>query len=331
MPHSGEHAAQTGRHMAHPTWRGRVASLTQTPDILRNQTGRLRLGTRQREMAVVLALLLVACVFSAAGLSGGNGGGAMGGGGAVGSDTAGTGSSSDVGLVPASDDSTVPPTPTTDPALVALQFYVPMTPDPTPEQTASTAPTTAPKKSTAPLKVYRFVALGDSLTAWPANPWPSRLDSVDPQLKLVRNAGVPGNVTAQMRARLSSDVLAYKPDALFVMGGTNDLAQGYSQAAIIANLRAIVTTAQSHGIRVFLMTIPPDSYSGTAGRINALNGAILYLASSLKVRAIDIHRPLTSSAGTYIAQYTSDGLHFSSLGAQVVANTIYARIKPVGY
>jgi lysophospholipase L1-like esterase len=134
-----------------------------------------------------------------------------------------------------------------------------------------------------------------------------------------------------MRSRLSADVLAYKPDVLFVMGGTNDLAAGVSQATIIANLRAIVTTAQSHGIHVFLLTIPPDSYPAMVSRVNSLNGAIVSLGTSLKVRVTNIHRPLASSAGTYIARYTSDGLHLSSLGAQVVANTIYARIKPVGY
>jgi lysophospholipase L1-like esterase len=311
--------------MAHPTWRGRVATLVGAS----HAADRLGGAPRRREMAVVLTLLLVASVSSAAGLSGS--GGSTGG-------PSSTGSPSNAGFVSASAGPTALPTLTPDPAQLALQYSVPMAPDPTPEPTPSPVPTAAPEKSTAapekstaPARIYRFVALGDSLTAWPANPWPSRLDSIDSQLKLIRNAGVPGNLTWQMRSRLSADVLAYKPDVLFVMGGTNDLAAGVSQATIIANLRTIVTTAQSHGIHVFLLTIPPDSYPAMASRVNSLNGAIVRLGSSLNVRVTDIHRPLASSAGTYIARYTSDGLHLSSLGAQVVANTIYARIKPVGY
>jgi len=323
--------------MAHPTWRGRVAALVRAS----HAAGRVGGGPRRREMAVVLTLLLVASVSSAASLS--ESGGSTGG-------PSTTGSRSGAGIVSANSGPTALPalTPdpaqsdvpaiTPDPAQLALQFFVPP-PDPTPEPTSSPVPTPAPtkstapapKKSTAPAKIYRFVALGDSLTAWPANPWPSRLDSIDSQLKLIRNAGVPGNLTWQMRSRLSADVLAYKPDVLFVMGGTNDLAAGVSQATIIANLRAIVTTAQSHGIHVFLLTIPPDSYPAMVSRVNSLNGAIVGLGTSLTVRVTNIHRPLASSAGTYIARYTSDGLHLSSLGAQVVANTIYARIKPVGY
>jgi lysophospholipase L1-like esterase len=318
--------------MAHPTWRGRVAASVRAW----HGAGRLGGTPRRREMASILALLLVASVVSAAGLSGGSSG--KGGSGGDGGPST-TGSPADTGLVSASANPTVEPTLTPDPALLALQYSVPMAPDPTPEPTPSPVPTAVPKKSTlpapkpatAPAPIYSFVALGDSLTAWPANPWPSRLDSIDPQLRLIHNAGVPGNLTWQMKGRLSADVLAYKPNALFVMGGTNDLAAGVGQATIIANLRAIATTAQSHGIHVFLLTIPPDSYPAMVSRVNALNGAIVALGTSLGVRVTNIYRPLASSAGTYVARYTSDGLHLSSLGAQVVANTIYARIKPVGY
>lgn len=293
---------------------------------LRNATARLAGGPRRREMAIILSLLLLASVLSAAGFKAGGGAGGPG----SGSPAAGAHLSVSNAHTPAGV-----PTLTPDPALLALQYSVPMAPDPTPVPSATPvptpSPTPAPKTPAAPPRIYSFVALGDSLTAWPADPWPSRLDALDPQLRLIRNAGIPGNVTAQMRARLSSDVLAYKPDVLFVMGGTNDIAQGYSQATIIANLRAIVTTAQAHGIHVFLLTIPPDSYPGMVSRISSLNGAIVALGTSLKVRVTNITRPLSSSAGTYLAKYTSDGLHFSNLGAQVVANTVYARIKPVGY
>ena len=338
--------------MAHPTWRGRTAAWVAKLDAarravlpaVRHVAGRGRpsalenapkmpLGARRRtgrrtgrgeprlrEVAGILVLLLFACVFSAAGLSGGHAGAPE-----------ATLSSDDVAFAPQTDDPTPYPTLTTDPWQLALQFHGSSTPDPTPDPTPSPTPTPAPKKATAPARPYTFVALGDSLTAWPANPWPSRLAKVDPHLQLVHNAGVVGNLTSEMRARLSRDVLAYKPDALLVMGGTNDLAYGVGQATIIANLRAIVTTAKAHGIRVFLMTIPPDAYPHMVARINSLNANILHLALVLNVRSIDIHRPLTSSAGTYISRYTSDGLHFSNLGAQVVANTIYARLRPVGY
>ncbi len=67
-----------------------------------------------------------------------------------------------------------------------------------------------------------------------------------------------------MLARLKSDVFAYKPEVLFIMGGTNDLGQNISQATTIANLRAIIVAASAKGIRIDLMTIPPDAYPDMA-------------------------------------------------------------------
>jgi lysophospholipase L1-like esterase len=208
------------------------------------------------------------------------------------------------------------------------QTIPPETPTPTPK------PKPLPTKKPAakqPAKVRTFVALGDSLTAWPNTPWPSRLDSADTLLKLVHNAGVPGNTTSQMRARLAADVYAYNPDVLFVLGGTNDLGLGISRSATIANLRAIIVGAKAHKITVILIVVPPDSYSSMAPKIDSLNTAIVNLARGQRVTYVNIHGPLTNANGVYYAKYTSDGLHFTDLGAQVVANTIRARVRLLGF
>jgi lysophospholipase L1-like esterase len=182
--------------------------------------------------------------------------------------------------------------------------------------------------------VYTFVALGDSLTSGYGDPgpsWPSRLDSQDPYLRLLHNAGVPGDLTADMRNRLSSDVLAYKPDVLFVMGGTNDIGRYVSPATTIANLRAIIVAAKAKGITVVMMTIPPDSYPSWAGQINSLNSQIVHLANSYVLAVVDVHAALSTSDGIYVGKYTVDGVHFSALGAQTVANTVQARVKRYGW
>jgi lysophospholipase L1-like esterase len=208
-------------------------------------------------------------------------------------------------------------------------------PDPTgvdPTATTRPKPKAPPKKVTPkPIVVRTFVALGDSLTAWPNTPWPTRLDAEDPYLRLVRNAGIPGNTTAQMRARLARDVYYYDPDVLFVLGGTNDLGLGISGSATIANLRAIIVGAKAHKIRVILLLVPPDSYTSMAAKVDSLNQAIINLANSQRVSWVDIHGPLTNGNGVYFPKYTSDGLHFSDLGAQVVANTIRNRVAHYGF
>lgn len=63
------------------------------------------------------------------------------------------------------------------------------------------------------------------------------------QLRLVRNAGIGGNTTAQMLARVQADVVAYAPAYCIVLGGTNDSSVAVSVTQ--ANLTAIYDG--SHG------------------------------------------------------------------------------------
>jgi lysophospholipase L1-like esterase len=196
---------------------------------------------------------------------------------------------------------------------------------------ATVAPTKAPTKPTTP-KVYKFVALGDSLTAWPSGgAWPARLDAEDAHLTLLHNSGVPGDTTAMMLARFDRDVLAYKPSVLFIMGGTNDLGHNIPIATTVANLRAIIVKAKKAGIGVFMMRVPPTAWLGEKDAIDYLNEQIFQMAYSFKVITIDTHGPLSTSTGVIANKYTTDGVHFTALGAQTLANTVYYRIKGYGY
>ncbi len=278
---------------------------------------------RRRELVVVLALLVAAAAVSAS----------MPGGWAASATSSPTASAA---AVVAASTATQDPTATnTDGPWWPAPTVYPVSTLPPPPVSPTLPPT--PKPTPVPTKktgahVYTFVALGDSLTAWPSDaPWPSRLDAEDANLTLVNNAGVPGDTTADMRARLNSDVFAYKPEVLFILGGTNDLGHSISQATTIANLRAIIVAANARGIRITLLTIPPDSSRYMAAEIDSLNAAIVRLANSYKLMVIDINTPLSTSTGVYVPKYTSDGLHFSELGAQVVANAVYNRIHRYGF
>jgi lysophospholipase L1-like esterase len=97
------------------------------------------------------------------------------------------------------------------------------------------------------------------------------------------------------------------------------------------NLKAIIVAAKAKKIRVYLITVPPESTSGSVKGINSFNASLLNLANSFRVVLINIHDVLSTSTGVYQKKYTTDGIHFTSLGCQVVANTIYARVKRLGY
>ena len=225
-----------------------------------------------------------------------------------------------------STDTPSPVATSPDPTLPSLD------PTPTDSPSSSPAPKKAPAKATP--RTYTFVALGDSLTSGyndPGPAWPDRLDAEDANLRLVNNAGVPGDLTSGMLSRLDRDVFAYNPGVMFLLGGTNDLGHYVSSTTIIANLRAIVVKAKARGIKVFLITVPPNSSSVMTARIDSLNADIQHLANTYALYLIDIHTPLSASNGLIASKYTVDGLHFNGAGAQLVANTIYNRIHRLGY
>ena len=104
------------------------------------------------------------------------------------------------------------------------------------------------------LRPAEIVFLGDSITQFwsDEDPWlfrPGRL-----------NAGLSGDTTATMRARFERDVLACRPRAVHVMGGTNDLwygDPGAEAASSIANISWMAEAARSHGLAVILAPPPP--------------------------------------------------------------------------
>jgi lysophospholipase L1-like esterase len=193
-----------------------------------------------------------------------------------------------------------------------------------------------PAASTDPVSTPRgFVVLGDSLSVWAFAPgsrsgssagaWPSLLADRDPDLVLLHNAGVPGNTTAEMLARLKRDVLRYHPDVLFVLGGTNDLAQHFAASVTLGNIRKIVETARSHGITVVLLTIPPSNvlYKYEQKWLRQVNAAIVRLGEAEGIAVVDTYSALATPSGRLPSAYVAaDRLHLSQRGEEVVAATV---------
>jgi lysophospholipase L1-like esterase len=276
---------------------------------------------RRRELAALLSLILAAGAISAAipvVVANGHSG-----------ETAGSSNfESLLGLV-ATPTPTPTATPTDEPTPTPTATP---TDEPTATPTATPAATPTAKPTAAPPRVYGFISLGDSLTAWPSdNPWPRVLDAKDPKLTLLHNAGVPGDTTSQMLARINSDVWSRKPTYVFFLGGTNDVGRNINVWTTVANIKSFVAQAKKNRAVPILLLVPPNAYPNMNSKIDFLNDQIKYIANINKVLYIDIHTPLSSSTGVIQSKYTSDGLHLSSLGVSVVATTIYARIKGRGF
>jgi len=119
-----------------------------------------------------------------------------------------------------------------------------------------------------------ILAFGDSLTygtgAAAAENYPAVLANLT-GYKLV-NAGVPGETTADGRARFADVLDETKPALLILCMGGNDFLRKLPEAETIANLRAMLDAARQRQLPVLLIATPrpglglkvPDFYSALA-------------------------------------------------------------------
>ncbi len=118
------------------------------------------------------------------------------------------------------------------------------------------------------------VFLGDSITA--GNTLPSRADGwVSKYLSQMGiqgvNSGVSGNTTVQMLARLKSDVIAYSPRVVFIMGGINDIRMGSTASDIESHLEQIYTECASSKVVPCTLTPFPSGTPDQKAEVQEIN------------------------------------------------------------
>ncbi len=173
----------------------------------------------------------------------------------------------------------------------------------------------------------RVVFLGDSITdgwdlaeAFPDKPYVNR--------------GIGAQVTAQMLVRFEQDVVALKPAAVVILGGTNDVS-GFLQIetpeTILANITAMADIADARGIQVVLCALLPVNNYGKdrdymtrerpPATLRAINDRLRALASARDYAFADYAAAVVDERGLLTDAYTGDGLHPNAAG--------YARMAPV--
>ncbi len=129
----------------------------------------------------------------------------------------------------------------------------------------------------------KAVFIGDSITwQWgttpnkrdkdkiviPMNPMPSWMKDAGTQVEITWHPafftsngyvdkGKSGERTDEMLKRYQSDVLSQDPFCVVIMGGTNDLAQGYSKDQILSNIKSMAEKAAEANMKVVLCSVTP--------------------------------------------------------------------------
>lgn len=200
-----------------------------------------------------------------------------------------------------------------------------------PPAAASAADATAPAARASTAARPRIVFLGDSLTAGlgldSAQSFPSligqRLAGAGLEFEIV-NAGVSGDTSAGGLRRLDWS-LEGDVKVLVVALGANDGLRGLSPVELKRNLSAVLDRAAARGITVILcgMEAPPNF---GAEYTRQFRSVYTDLAQTYRVRFVPF---LLQGVAGNASLNQGDGIHPNARGAQMVADLVWAELKPV--
>ena len=179
----------------------------------------------------------------------------------------------------------------------------------------------------------RVVFMGDSITQGWSQTMPEFFTS-NPYL----DRGISGQVTAQMLVRFRADVLNLDPEAVVILAGTNDIAENQGPIGledIAGNIQSMAELAHAHGIRVIICSVlPAAEYSWRPGlgpdyKIPALNSLLKSYAESAGFDYLDYFSAMTDGENALIAEYTSDGVHVTLAGYDVMVTLVQDMLDTV--
>ena len=195
-----------------------------------------------------------------------------------------------------------------------------------------------------PLPAQTIVAVGDSITrgAWDTavvGGWVTRLDHTlrhqyPTTAFVVRNAGVDGDTTAGVLARLDRDVLAPRPTLVMVSIGTNDFTAGVPPRTFAAELHLLVRrlhAAPSAPVVVLASMLPFDGL--TRAQLvaeRAYNDIIRRTAAVMHVGYLDHFDMWLALGQSYLHLLHHDSKHPNPLGYAWLASTT-ATFLEAGY
>ena len=155
------------------------------------------------------------------------------------------------------------------------------------------------------------------------------------------NAGVGGNTTAEILARLDADVLSLRPNIVIALVGTNDVRYVQTPASMELaweNLQQIYARVLSSGALLVVCSVLPVSSadSGAATVLplqRALNARIAaYASATANVVFADTYAAIVDSAsadGRALTSMLLDSVHPNAVGAYLVGKALAAALAPI--
>ncbi|MFQ9790278.1 MAG: SGNH/GDSL hydrolase family protein [Streptococcus salivarius] len=148
------------------------------------------------------------------------------------------------------------------------------------------------------------------------------------------NRGIAGTDSVWLLDHLKEQVLELEPSKLVLLIGINDIGRAYPIQEIVNRISDIVMTVRQESLftEIYLLSVLPVSEeSQYASKVKIRNNTTVrelnqQLAVLPGVTYVDLFDYLTDNMGQLNDNYTTDGLHLSPQGYQVLAEPIIKEI-----
>lgn len=182
-----------------------------------------------------------------------------------------------------------------------------------------------------PLKNNDIVFIGNSITEQ-AGDWGSLFNS-----DRIINRGISGDVTEGVLNRLN-EIYYFKPSAVFILIGINDLYLDKTPEFIANNIFEIVKGIRenSPSTKIYVRTILPTTNIKLITKIRETNSLLLSGSASNSYALINLYEVFADKKHRLIKEYNTDGLHLSQEGYQkwvnhekLIIDSLVKSIEPV--
>lgn len=152
------------------------------------------------------------------------------------------------------------------------------------------------------------------------------------------NRGISGQTTPQMLVRFRADVVDLDAAAVVLLAGTNDIAGNTGPVTlemILDNIKSMTEIAQANNIKVILCSVlPAFDYPWRPGlapnvKIPKLNKMIKRYAEESGAFYLDYFTALEDGNNGMIKEYTTDGVHLTLEGYQVMEPLVENALQKV--
>ena len=152
------------------------------------------------------------------------------------------------------------------------------------------------------------------------------------------NRGISGQTTPQMLVRFRADVVDLDAAAVVLLAGTNDIAGNTGPVTlemILDNIKSMTEIAQANDIKVILCSVlPAFDYPWRPGlapnvKIPKLNKMIKRYAEESGAYYLDYFTALEDGNNGMINEYTTDGVHLTLEGYQVMEPLVENALQKV--